>query len=185
MLYTDIKTYLPGDILVKVDRTSMAHSLEVRAPLLDHDIVEFAASLPARWKLLKKEKRLSSGKLLQASCQPIFGPAKTGLHRPLDTWLRANFTTCSRLWSCPMTGLIPFRPTGNRSCLECPSDIKAESWPAFMDSLDLLAVAAGIYGIKRDRRAGTGSCGCTRNKDLYCPDRYFSMTTKKRDKEYV
>ena len=51
ILYTDIKTYMTGDILVKVDRMSMAHSLEVRAPILDYQVTEFAATLPSsqRW----------------------------------------------------------------------------------------------------------------------------------------
>ncbi|MBO0861802.1 MAG: asparagine synthase (glutamine-hydrolyzing), partial [Chloracidobacterium sp.] len=51
LLYLDSKTYLPGDILVKVDRMSMANSLETRAPLLDHRLIEFAQTIPASLKL--------------------------------------------------------------------------------------------------------------------------------------
>ena len=52
--YLDIKTYLTDDILTKVDRASMAHSLEVRCPLLDHEFMELVASIPAGLKLLQK-----------------------------------------------------------------------------------------------------------------------------------
>ena len=51
LLYTDSKTYLPGDILTKVDRMSMAASLETRAPLLDHKLIEFVMTVPASLKL--------------------------------------------------------------------------------------------------------------------------------------
>ncbi len=90
-LYTDLKTYLPGDILVKVDRMSMANSLECRAPLLDYRIVEFAASLPMDKKrnqgtskyILKK----TLGKMLPDS---ILHRRKMGFESPIATWLRGS-----------------------------------------------------------------------------------------------
>ncbi len=90
-LYTDLKTYLPGDILVKVDRMSMANSLECRAPLLDYRIVEFAASLPMTLKrrngtskyILKK----SLGKLLPDS---ILHRKKMGFESPIAQWMRCS-----------------------------------------------------------------------------------------------
>src|SRR3546814_10062445 len=53
--YADMKTYLPGDILAKVDRASMATSLEVRVPLLDHEFLEWAATLPPSYRLKARE----------------------------------------------------------------------------------------------------------------------------------
>ena len=90
-LYTDLKTYLPGDILVKVDRMSMANSLECRAPLLDYRIVEFAASLPMNMKrrdgsskyILKK----SLGKLLPDG---ILHRKKMGFESPIAQWMRTT-----------------------------------------------------------------------------------------------
>ena len=57
LLYTDSKTYLPGDILTKVDRMSMAASLETRAPLLDHKLIEFVTTVPASLKLAGSETK--------------------------------------------------------------------------------------------------------------------------------
>lgn len=91
MLYTDIKTYLPGDILTKVDRMSMAHSLEVRAPLLDYRVVEFAATMPSRLKI-----RGNTGKLLLKKTfaphlpELILNRRKHGFTVPLDNWFRTD-----------------------------------------------------------------------------------------------
>jgi asparagine synthase (glutamine-hydrolysing) len=91
MLYTDIKTYLPGDILAKVDRMSMAHSLEVRAPLLDYRVVEFAASLPSNLKIRGNNKK----RLLKNAFEPylparIINRRKHGFTVPLDNWFRRD-----------------------------------------------------------------------------------------------
>jgi len=87
--YADIKTYLPGDILTKVDRASMANSLEVRSPLLDHSFAEWAASIPARFKLKSGEgkyifKRALEGRLPH---DVLYRP-KQGFVVPLASWFR-------------------------------------------------------------------------------------------------
>jgi asparagine synthase (glutamine-hydrolysing) len=91
MLYTDLKTYLPGDILVKVDRMSMAHSLEVRAPLLDYQVLEFAATLPSSWKIKGRDKKYilkeTFGRFLP---EGILHRRKHGFTVPLDTWFRGE-----------------------------------------------------------------------------------------------
>ncbi|TPV62104.1 asparagine synthase (glutamine-hydrolyzing) [Aestuariibacter sp. GS-14] len=89
ILYTDMKTYLPGGILVKVDRMSMAHSLEVRAPILDRDVIEFAATVPSAFKFKNGEKK----HILKEAFKPllpndILYRKKMGFSVPLDQWLR-------------------------------------------------------------------------------------------------
>jgi asparagine synthase (glutamine-hydrolysing) len=89
--YLDFKTYLPGDILTKVDRASMAHSLEVRTPFLDYEFVEWTARLPAAVKL-----RGSVGKhVLKQALKPVLPHdvlfrTKMGFAVPLDTWFRGS-----------------------------------------------------------------------------------------------
>ena len=91
MLYTDLKSYLPGDILVKVDRMSMAHGLEVRAPFLDYRIIEFAASLPSRWKITGNNKKIllrkAFGRVLP---RHILNRPKHGFTVPLEAWFRED-----------------------------------------------------------------------------------------------
>jgi asparagine synthase (glutamine-hydrolysing) len=88
--YLDIKTYLPGDILTKVDRMSMATSLEVRAPLLDHVFAEWVTQLPSSWKLRGREKKYLLKKLalrLGVPRDAIYRP-KQGFAVPLVHWFR-------------------------------------------------------------------------------------------------
>lgn len=96
ILYTDIKTYLVGDILVKVDRMSMANSLEVRAPLLDYRVVEYAARIPSSFKLHQGEKKYilkkAFSKLLP---QDILYRKKMGFSVPLANWLRNEIKSIS------------------------------------------------------------------------------------------
>jgi asparagine synthase (glutamine-hydrolysing) len=68
LMYLDIKTYLAGDILTKVDRMSMATSLEARVPLLDHKFVELAMRIPARLKLAGARARRSSAARWPPGC---------------------------------------------------------------------------------------------------------------------
>jgi asparagine synthase (glutamine-hydrolysing) len=88
-LYTDFKTWLPGDILTKVDRASMANSLEVRAPLLDHQFVEWAATLPAKLKLHGQVSKY----ILKRALEPllprkILYRPKQGFSMPIARWFR-------------------------------------------------------------------------------------------------
>ena len=89
--YVDIKTYLVDDILTKVDRSSMAHSLEVRVPLLDHEVMEYAACIPAAYKLRHGEGKYifkkSLGGLLPVNI--LYRP-KMGFSIPLAQWLRGD-----------------------------------------------------------------------------------------------
>jgi asparagine synthase (glutamine-hydrolysing) len=87
--YLDLKTYLVGDINTKVDRASMAHSLEVREPLMDHPLVEWLASLPSDLKIRGRESKF----LLKRTMAPqlprdlMYRP-KMGFAVPLSRWFR-------------------------------------------------------------------------------------------------
>ena len=87
--YLDMKTYLPGDILTKVDRASMAHSLEVRVPLLDHKFVEWISGLPPQLKLKGTEGKYIFKKSLQPYLSDdILYRKKMGFAVPLASWFR-------------------------------------------------------------------------------------------------
>ena len=85
----DMQTYLPGDILTKVDRTSMAVSLEARVPLLDHPLVEFATSLPDALKLRDGTGKWIFRRAIQGIVPDIvLTKPKQGFAVPLDRWFR-------------------------------------------------------------------------------------------------
>lgn len=87
--YLDMKTYLVGDILTKVDRASMAHALEVRVPLLDHKLVEWISGLPASYKLQGTEGKYIFKKALEPYLSDnILYRKKMGFSVPLADWFR-------------------------------------------------------------------------------------------------
>jgi len=87
--YLDMKTYLPGDILTKVDRASMAHALEVRVPLLDHKLVEWISGLPPEMKLKGSEGKYIFKKAMEKYLpHDILYRRKQGFAVPLAAWFR-------------------------------------------------------------------------------------------------
>jgi asparagine synthase (glutamine-hydrolysing) len=90
MQYLDTKTYLPGDILTKVDRMSMANSLEVRSPFLDHKLVGWVTGLPAHWKFRKGHQKYILKRLaVRLGIPPaVLDRPKRGFQLPLEDWMK-------------------------------------------------------------------------------------------------
>jgi len=108
-LWLDLNTSLPDDMLTKVDRMSMAHGLEVRVPLLDHRLVEFALSLPAHWlvsPLPVEGKRIL--RRLAATMLPAghLHRPKQGFVVPLNEWLSVSFMTLLDDLTATRNGLL-------------------------------------------------------------------------------
>jgi asparagine synthase (glutamine-hydrolysing) len=91
MMQHDLGNYLPDCLMVKVDVASMAHSLEVRCPLLDHSIVEFAASIPTRLKIRNcTGKQIFRETVQNLLPEKILQKPKTGFAMPVSRWLRRD-----------------------------------------------------------------------------------------------
>jgi asparagine synthase (glutamine-hydrolysing) len=87
MLYVDTSTYLPEELLVKVDRATMAHALEGRSPLLDHELVELAARMPSRFKYRQGQRKYIIRKMARGMFPPgFFDRPKAGFSVPLKAW---------------------------------------------------------------------------------------------------
>jgi asparagine synthase (glutamine-hydrolysing) len=89
MIAADVATVLPDDFLVKVDRASMAHGLEVRPPLLDHELLELAARIPSRWKVHRGETKWIFRRTYREQLPGgLAGRRKHGFDIPINGWLR-------------------------------------------------------------------------------------------------
>ena len=89
MMLGDLKRYLPGDILCKVDRASMFHSLETRAPYLDRDLVEYAINIPNKYKVNDQGQKILLTNLLSKYLdRDLFQRPKSGFAIPLSSWLK-------------------------------------------------------------------------------------------------
>jgi asparagine synthase (glutamine-hydrolysing) len=86
LLYLDTKSYLTGDVLTKVDRMSMATSLEVRCPILDHVLIEWVAALPSEWKYRGGLRKYLLRKLAERLGVPGLNRPKQGFAMPLKHW---------------------------------------------------------------------------------------------------
>jgi asparagine synthase (glutamine-hydrolysing) len=87
-MYVDAKTYMVDDVLTKVDKMSMAVSLETREPLLDHKLLEYAATIPSSLKLRNGQTKYLLRKLLQRRLpQSILERPKQGFSAPIGKWL--------------------------------------------------------------------------------------------------
>jgi asparagine synthase (glutamine-hydrolysing) len=94
MMRFDFETYLPEDVLTKVDRMSMAHSIESRVPLLDNEVIDFAATLPSRFKIRAATRK----HVLKEALRPMLPPGivdrrKQGFGVPLGAWFRGGLTS--------------------------------------------------------------------------------------------
>ena len=97
MLYVDSKTWLPDDLLIKADKMTMANSLELRVPLLDHRVLEFAASLPPAFKVKGwATKRVFKRAFSREIPPPILTRRKTGFPVPLRRWLEKDLREFAR-----------------------------------------------------------------------------------------
>lgn len=105
----DLQTYLPGDILTKVDRVSMAVSLEARVPLLDFSLVDFAMSLPSRWRVTESATKILFRKAIRGLVPDfVLSRPKAGFALPLAPWFRGPLRGRAQALASPSASLEPY-----------------------------------------------------------------------------
>jgi asparagine synthase (glutamine-hydrolysing) len=125
MLYVDTKTWLPDDLLIKADKITMANSVELRVPLLDHLVLEFAASLPPDFKVKGlATKRIFKQAFTRDIPEPILKRKKTGFPVPLRQWLQHDLRDYAHdiLLSTRATSRGYFRKTEMEKLLQSGGD---------------------------------------------------------------
>jgi asparagine synthase (glutamine-hydrolysing) len=121
LLEVDVRTYLPGDLLAKIDIATMAHSLEARSPFLDPEMMQFAAAIPAAMKLHGMQKKLILRDALRGWLpDSILDRPKQGFSVPLADWLRGDLREYSRevLLDSSSLSRERFRPGAVRGLLD-------------------------------------------------------------------
>jgi asparagine synthase (glutamine-hydrolysing) len=121
LLEVDVRTYLPGDLLTKIDVATMAHSLEARSPFLDPEMMQFAAAIPAEMKLHGMQKKVVLRDALRAWLpESILDRPKQGFSVPLAEWLRGDLREYSREVLLDQSSLSRerFRPGAVRELLD-------------------------------------------------------------------
>ena len=155
MLDVDVQTYLPDDLLVKMDIATMASSLEARSPLLDHELMEFAAALPAELKVRGREKKVVlRGALRGWVPDEILDAPKRGFRLPLGDWLRGELRDYARdvLLDRRAVERGCFREPYVRELLDRHAAGRAGPLAGDLDAADVRALAPGV---RRRRAAAT------------------------------
>src|SRR5580704_8416524 len=136
MLYVDTKTSLPDDLLLKADKMTMANSIELRVPLLDHKLLEFAASLPENFKVHGvTTKYLAKMALKDRLPKEIIERKKVGFPVPYDTWMRTELKDWVRDILLDRESIQ--RGYFNKACIEqlIEEDLRLHNYPKEILSL--------------------------------------------------
>jgi asparagine synthase (glutamine-hydrolysing) len=141
MLWLDNNTYLPGDLLVKMDIASMHCGLEARSPLLDHELIEFCARLPVGRKVMRGTSKYLLKKLAERYFpKEIVHRRKMGFGIPLADWMRGTFRPLMEDVLRDPTCISPLDPVIVEQCLQQFLDSKDNNeatrlWTLFMFAL--------------------------------------------------
>jgi asparagine synthase (glutamine-hydrolysing) len=148
MLSTDTLTYLPEELLVKVDRMTMAHSLEGRSPLLDHELMEFVARLPSSFKLRNGQmKYIFRDAARELVPDGFFDRPKMGFSVPLKKWFRGDLSgfVRERILGGPLRDVYIFDMTAVELILRRHGDGRSDSSPLIWRLL-MLSEWFRVYG---------------------------------------